>query len=465
MSLYNLTPPLSKNDELFFGDSKLRKTDYLYLGELAEFGPKRKIQFDCSGEHVVAIVGKRGSGKSYTLGSILESLASSSDNSKISSFSTKHGVLLFDTLDIYWSLKHNLKESENPIIKEQFSHTKKFNLSQEDINVDLWIPSGYEVKEIDPADSKKFSLNISELEPSDWAIIFDIDLISEPRGHLINDLYRKITKEGWNSSNAKIEPQNNFSFEDFIDCLNNDDEINIEYNKETIRSVRQRFQTLSGMELFDQSGTQLTDLIKAGSVSVLMLSRLDTSTRELIATVLFKKILENRNRASTASKQLKISPSLTPEQKKSLQRYVKSRIPRTWIAIDEAQNLIPSGKSTLANSLIAKYVKEGRNFGLSLIVTTQQPSSLDKQIMSQLDTLIVHQLSTANDIKYVEANIKSDLPDKISQKNTVFDIPKLLRNLEQGTVFVTCTETTEDIPRSFIMKVRPRITIHGGFED
>lgn len=39
----------------------------ILLGRLAEFGPQREVWLDLDGEHVIAIVGKRGSGKTHTL--------------------------------------------------------------------------------------------------------------------------------------------------------------------------------------------------------------------------------------------------------------------------------------------------------------------------------------------------------------------------------------------------------------
>src|SRR5512138_101002 len=43
----------------------------VYLGHVAETGPPRKVYFGGSQEFVVMIIGKRGSGKSHTLGTIV----------------------------------------------------------------------------------------------------------------------------------------------------------------------------------------------------------------------------------------------------------------------------------------------------------------------------------------------------------------------------------------------------------
>jgi len=49
----------------------------------------------------------------------------------------------------------------------------------------------------------------------------------------------------------------------------------------------------------------------------------------------------------------------------------------TWLAIDEAQNILPSERRTSATDVIVKYVREGRNYGLSFVVATQQPTAID----------------------------------------------------------------------------------------
>ncbi|MHA1400212.1 MAG: ATP-binding protein [Candidatus Heimdallarchaeaceae archaeon] len=463
--LFELSPALPNKNELIFGDSRERRNDLCLVGEAAEFGPKKQIKLDISGEHVIAIVGKRGSGKSYTLGSIIESLATAEETSKISSISEPRGVLLFDTLDIYWTTKYPLFETDNEKIKRQYEIMKRFGLEPEKINVELWIPNGFIDKDIDVETINIFQLNTSDLEPDDWSILFEIDLIDEPRGHLIYDVYQKVKKTGWHNDGEFIKPKTHYSLRDIIECLTYDEDLQNEYSSNTIRSIRQRFQTYDGMGLFSEKGTELHELIKPGNISVLMLGRLRKSVRELIATVLFNQIINNRIKASFAKKRLQIDPDLDKTQINALKKKINESIPRTWLAIDEAQNLIPSTTKTKSQDLIVKYVKEGRNYGLSLIITTQQPNAIDSKVMTQVDTMFIHQLSSGKDINYILDNLKSDLPDRISDRKRTLDIHELLRNLSIGNAFVSCTENTTDISRSFVLKVRPRVTIHGGFED
>src|SRR5919198_703917 len=74
--------------------------DGLWLGSLAETGSggRPKIWLATGKEQVIAVVGKRGSGKSFTLGVIAEGLASGGDG-VLGRQSQPRAVLLFDPLD------------------------------------------------------------------------------------------------------------------------------------------------------------------------------------------------------------------------------------------------------------------------------------------------------------------------------------------------------------------------------
>src|SRR5688572_13695246 len=68
------------------------------LGRLAELGPQRDVELSLSTEHVVAIVGKRGSGKTHTLGVLVEGLASpQSAGVRAGADRPDHAIVVFDT--------------------------------------------------------------------------------------------------------------------------------------------------------------------------------------------------------------------------------------------------------------------------------------------------------------------------------------------------------------------------------
>jgi len=84
-----------------------------------------------------------------------------------------------------------------------------------------------------------------------------------------------------------------------------------------------------------------------------------------------------------------LSIDLTPTERAEREAIVRNAPPKTWIVIDEAQDLIPAGRKTAATGPLIKLVKEGRNFGLSLVITTQQPRAVDSRVLSQVETFLI----------------------------------------------------------------------------
>jgi len=105
-------------------------------------------------------------------------------------------------------------------------------------------------------------------------------------------------------------------------------------------------------------------------------------------------------------------------------------------------------------------VREGRNFGLSLAFTTQQPSAIDPRIMAQVDVQIAHTLTVSKDISNVLGNLKAREPVRVQLRGQQLSMADAVRHLETGQAFVSSV----DASRSFFMDVRPRTSVHGGFE-
>src|SRR5437899_1349777 len=83
--------------------------DGLWLGTLAETvsGPQPRASLSTSKEQVIAVVGKRGSGKSFTLGVLIEGLVCGPDT-VVGRQESPRAVLVFDPLDIYWTSRYGV---------------------------------------------------------------------------------------------------------------------------------------------------------------------------------------------------------------------------------------------------------------------------------------------------------------------------------------------------------------------
>lgn len=74
------------------------------------------------------------------------------------------------------------------------------------------------------------------------------------------------------------------------------------------------------------------------------------------------------------------------------------------LVLEEAQNYIQQPRSTeeesIAREVFERIAREGRKFGLSLVVVSQRPSELSKTVLSQCSSFIVHRLQNPEDLRY-----------------------------------------------------------------
>ena len=75
------------------------------------------------------------------------------------------------------------------------------------------------------------------------------------------------------------------------------------------------------------------------------------------------------------------------------------------IALEEAQNYIPEknrgDRESIAKKVFERIAREGRKYGISLLVSSQRPSELSKTVLSQCNSFIIHRLQNPEDQKYV----------------------------------------------------------------
>src|SRR5437764_12379830 len=103
MPIFKVQPPIARGSKSIALGGEGHKSRAL-LGRLAELGPQREVWLDLEGEHVIAIVGKRGSGKTHTLGVIAEAISNAVHDthlSRIEDSRRQHAIVIFDTLTLF----------------------------------------------------------------------------------------------------------------------------------------------------------------------------------------------------------------------------------------------------------------------------------------------------------------------------------------------------------------------------
>lgn len=258
--------------------------------------------------------------------------------------------------------------------------------------------------------------------------------------NILNEELKKIVTKKAITTNSNIDLPKYF---DFIDLINNglDEAINdIEENQNKYREY------ISGLKL--RLASFMSDLRKSEPLlfnekdienSLEIFFKYIFGSKELTAGNLFAEY-KNKNDTSKRKNQIIILDlSLIPfelletitgligrlilefaQRINKVEDYKEERgnYPISLI-LEEAQNYIPevdkNNKKSITKKVFERIAREGRKFGVSLIVSSQRPSELSKTILSQCNTFIVHKLQNPEDQKYIRQIVSSANEDLLNQ--------------------------------------------------
>ena len=430
----------------------------IFVGKPAEFGNMDKNTWiDTVGAHVVYVMGKRRSGKSYTLGVLAEGLASMDEQ--------KQAVLIFDTMNVFWTLQHSVSSFEDI---EESHMLKKWGIeSFEKFNVVSYYFRGE--KGYYPPNFKELTLKASELEAEDWAALFGKDVFSDPIGQLLAELVESISSEGYQVNGKKMPPKPDYTIDDMIFCLEKNQNLQ-RYEKKTIEAVRRYIKAVKRIKIFSEKGIDIHEIFVPGQISVLLLRDLDPLVRGLTIGTIVKKITRFRamgsdyeRRKALVMKRKGLSKVEKQKELEKLEKTLAERLPRGWILIDEAHNYIPNVGIIASKGPLIKYINEGRNIGLSIAAATQRPPGLDSSIIRNADILIIHPMSMGEDIREAKNMLNTYVIDEFRSGKKRVDkqvFEQLVRSLKIGYAVVS----NDMASRIFVAKIRPRLTVHGGGE-
>ena len=93
------------------------------------------------------------------------------------------------------------------------------------------------------------------------------------------------------------------------------------------------------------------------------------------------------------------------------------------IALEEAQNYIPEknqkDRDSISRKVFERIAREGRKYGLSLLVSSQRPSELSKTVLSQCNSFIVHRIQNPDDQTYIRKLVSAANSEILSQLPTL----------------------------------------------
>ena len=457
---------------ILMGQNAPRDTmECVYLGKCAET-PFLDIWLDTRGAHVVYVMGKRRTGKSYTLGVLAEDLAS---KQWLKQGELEQGVLILDTMNVYLTMSAMVPETFEER-SDDVRELQKWKVGREEIPVVLFRPSGTTTPP--GVVSTELSFRASDLGFEEWCSLFEADPFADPLGHLITELYARVHTDGYVSTDtgARVDPNPEFTIGDLLHALDDDADLQ-RYHRDTRESLRRRLDAVRRIPVFSDQGLDVRRLLRPGLITVLLLRDLDFSLRAVMVALIVKKIMELRAIAeqqermipiyeARAKKYLDADPARATEEQKLAEmckEAAEQGLPRLWLIIDEAHNYLPATGGVASRKPLKKYVSEGRNLGLSIVVATQHPAGLDPSIQRNADMLLIHALSHRDDINAAEGMINTACPSEVvldartrTEGSRVFE--RTIRSLPIGYALAS----TDRGNRLFPLRVRPRITVHGG---
>lgn len=402
-----------KKGLIYLGKGYVRMGNYTSLSNL--------IWMDVARSHVVLISGKRGSGKSYSISVMAEELTSLPSEVK-----QNIAPLIFDTMGIFWTMKYK-NEKDKELLKE-------WNLKPKNVPVRVFVPEGkfeeYEKSQI-PVD-EKFALKASELDAGDWLLTFNLGFI-EPVSILIERTLTKLK-----------EKKKDFDIQDILEKIKKADDL-----EETKKAASALFEAADSWGIFakkGKKGTQIKDLLKAGETTVLDISCFSSlasfNVRALVIGLISRKLFAER---MDARKKEEI------EAIHNLGIYSeKKKMPLVWIFIDEAHEFIGLEKTPATDALI-QLLREGRQPGISLVLATQQPGVIHRDVMTQSDIVISHRVTAQPDIESLNNIMQTYLTSSI--KKHIDDLPDL-----KGSAIIL----DDNSERIYPVRIRPKFTWHGG---
>jgi uncharacterized protein len=397
---------------------------YVKMGQTTSLS--NPVHLDVAGAHVVFIVGKRGSGKSYTMGSIAEGLADLPTEIK-----QNLSIVLLDTMGIYWTMKYpNFQDADL---------VKKWGFDPKGLDVKIYTPSGfyYKYKEEGIPTDFPFSIRPLDVDSNDWCNSFNLSPNSA-EGVLITQIVQELSKKG-----------ESYSIDELIEAVKNDTE-----SERVVKSVVvNEFKKAQGWEIFSKEGTPLKDIVSSGQVTVLDVSPYATmaSGWEIKALVvgLICRTLFNQRMLARKTEEFKSVDAAMHYFSKEVEE--KMQDPLVWIAIDEAHEMLPREGKTAASDALITILREGRQPGISLILATQQPAKIHTDVMTQSDTVIAHRLTAKMDTEALGMLMQSYMRSGLDE-----EINMLPRLKGAAVLFDDANE------RLFPVQMRPRFTWHGG---
>ncbi|GBC71240.1 hypothetical protein HRbin02_01020 [Candidatus Calditenuaceae archaeon HR02] len=228
-------------------------------------------------------------------------------------------------------------------------------------------------------------INPRYLDAEELADLVGVRRDAERQRGLLQQVYTQEVREAedfWGAIIGRLQAiavdDNNFDFQTRIRAV-------------SVTEIINRALTVWG-KVFDPSARSPLDVIVNNRVNVLDISELTEYQSQIIVDRYLEEILQDRKNAVRGEGGAKFKSPVI-------------------VVIEEAHAFLPSERRTRCSEIIARIAREGRKFGVSLIIISQRPSKLDADTISQMGSFAISGLIHPKDQNFVR-----EVTDDVSEE-------------------------------------------------
>ncbi len=362
----------------------LRDTEGAYLGVVKGYDLRVILDINTLVQKHASILAKTGSGKSYAVGVLMEELI-------------KKGVpiVVIDPHGEHGSLSKPNNSPHDQQARRRFGVTPR-NYGEHIVE--------YSPDTVANPDAAPFGLESRNLEAREVHELLGGELTNSQMG-ILHAAIKALKDKG-----------KDYDLTTILDEVR-ESASNAKWN------LVSALESLTGLPVFAGKGTPIESLVAPQKVSILNLKGVSPDVQQMVVAITARRLFEARK---------------------------LGKVPPFMLVCEEAHNFCPEkGMATTASGQVMRTVaSEGRKFGMGLMVVSQRPAKVDKNVLSQCNTQIILKVTNPNDLKALASSVEgltSDSEDEIQR-------------LPVGVAFVSHPRISIPV----LVEIRPRETAHGG---
>lgn len=430
--------------------ANVETVDFHFLSEFYEFREERSLHlgnlvgYD-QGENIVpvyldvvnlvtehlAVLAMTGSGKSYTVGRIIERLVALHNGT----------VVVFDPHGEYGKalaggkLQFNdLAGVEDPRDRRSLPQIQELlkRLTEAGAGVMAYTPQDPSFQHKYAGENVELALQFDKFEMDDVSEI--LPGLTEPQQRVLDvaiRYWRTVEKEPRDINRLRDLLGDNLEELQQWDQLTEAEAKALNGRSAAVASMKLRRVLLEAKAFYNVSLPAPTDIHRMvgrqgdrkGRLIVVDLQGLSDTAKQVITALLSSEILR-----AASSKTDPIRP--------------------VFLVYEEGHTFAPAGEQAISLRIIKKVAGEGRKFGVGFAIISQRPSKLDPDVTSQCNTIIAMRLKNPDDQRFIL---------RVSDMFSKADIDEL-PGMSTGEAIIS----GRSIPAPLLVKVGTKALVHGG---